>query len=456
MFMPIHIIAIVLTLAIVNTGVAHAGTLPAPDLNWRGPNYNLASPPTDAVFGNGWLFYAAGSLVYGRYAANGRLIATPYQTGGIIQNAPALVKLSDGRWYLFVASGDGKLYKFDVANSILAGTMQIARTSGIPQIRDAKRPSSLVCAVHDSLTASPVVQLAAQSSGDYRLGRDLVMVGTHHGCGGTTTNKMYAFYADDITHAPAWVLNDGGDYSIDYWTSCVLDYARNRIHCGSNLSRGAVQLTLWSIDTISGSLVWGSLLGRSVQSRPALGVSGAGTVDHLYVADVGNTLHALDPASGKQHWALQLGTSVDSVTKDLSLGSGAYAGLIIATTSFGRVVAAFDNGPNPGDGEVLWSEGGSGSLVAITKGEVVSTSGKVYVGSKNATLHQLNLATGSDEGFVMIDGWPLRDEGSLTQASVSTYRDQTGTKLVASRSGIGADPAGTSGSATAQFVLAPY
>ena len=59
-------------------------------------------------------------------------------------------------------------------------------------------------------------------------------------------------------------------------------------------------------------------------------------------------------------------------------------------------------------------------------------------------------------GSLMIDGWPLRDEGLLTQATVSTYRDQTGTKLIASRSGISADPAGTSGSATAQFVLAPY
>ena len=36
---------------------------------------------------------------------------------------------------------------------------------------------------------------------------------------------------------------------------------------------------------------------------------------------------------------------------------------------------------------------------------------------------------------------------------MSTYRDQTGIKLVASRSGISTDPTGTSGSATAQFVV---
>jgi hypothetical protein len=77
-------------------------------------------------------------------------IATPYTTGGAL-HAPAAGVLGDGRLYVFASSTDGRVYKFDIANSILAGVFKVANTNGSVQIRDLRRSSSLACATKDSL-----------------------------------------------------------------------------------------------------------------------------------------------------------------------------------------------------------------------------------------------------------------------------------------------------------------
>src|SRR6476619_3303128 len=128
--MSIQMIAAGLAFVVASAGLAHGDTLLTPDPGWHGVKPNVSSLPTQAVFGNGWIFYAAGNYVYGRYASTGQQIAAPLPTGGNIENAPALAQLRDGRWYVFVASGDGKLYKLDVQNSISLGSMQIARFNG--------------------------------------------------------------------------------------------------------------------------------------------------------------------------------------------------------------------------------------------------------------------------------------------------------------------------------------
>src|SRR5262245_25471355 len=174
--------------------------LPTPD--WGGyAMIDHSTPPTEAVYGNGWLFYAAGNFIYGRYASSGQLIAEPFNTAAKIGKAPALVQLGDGHWYVFVTNVAGILYKFDVEKSAAnpGSTLQIAKAGGVSQIRSFRRPTDSGCLVKDSLTASPVLQLAAASNAEYSLGKDLVIVPSYDGCGSKTTNRITALDAADIT-----------------------------------------------------------------------------------------------------------------------------------------------------------------------------------------------------------------------------------------------------------------
>lgn len=420
-----------LTLSLLSGQVPALGqlALPTPDANWpfHGAS-DSSSPPTNAVFGNGWIFYAAGNLLYGRYASSGQLIAQPSQTGGNIEKAPALAQLGNGRWYVFVAADDGKLYKFDVAESINNPGMplQIAITGGEIQIASLRRGSSLSCTTKDSLTATPTVQLAALSNASYSIGKDLVFVPTHYGCNETTTNKIYALDAADITQPPVWVMNDGGDYQIDYWDSCILDYGRNAIYCGTALPTAGVQNSIWGIGTVSGVPIWAANVGF-VSSRPVIGQT---DIQHLYVAatDSATRLHALDPATGNEAWAFGIGSPV-LVTSDVSVGSGQFAGVVLTTDGEGAVNATIDNGANPAP---LWRFLPSFGHKSITRAELFNPLGKAYVGLDDGTVHQINFSAGEDEGEVTVG-----DASSVSPFSLGLllYQDLNSTKLVASRSG---------------------
>ena len=126
------------------------------------------------------------------------------------------------------------------------------------------------------------MQRRVDSNAGFTLNADIVMVATAHACGDTTGNQVIALNAADITAPPLWVFNTG-EYEMGAIHACLLDLARNRIHCAAEQPVGSFQYGVWSIDTNTGELAWVAVSDASVWSLPVLGESGTPLDGHLYV-----------------------------------------------------------------------------------------------------------------------------------------------------------------------------
>lgn len=336
--------------------------------------------------------YADDSQIIVRDASTGNLLAQPYNTGATISNKPALVRLSDGRWYLFATSRNGNLYKIDIDLSRKNPGMPLQVAQGGTQINNRQRPTCNGLVPNpDRLTVTPLVQLAASSNKDFTLGEDIVIVATDHGCGSHTTNKVFALDAADITQPPLWTLNEDLSYQIDRWTSCILDYTRNALFCGTYRQSQSYQHTVWSINTSSGKRNW-SVFGPIVEGNLALGNPAAGGVDHLYFTGA-NSLRALDPATGGEVWTFPLveADRVGVLFTGLSGGAGTHGRTVIVTGTDNVIRAIHDGGST---GDTFWAHKFPDfpSDPRLTSGpEVASSIGKVYVGLSDGTVRQLSL-----------------------------------------------------------------
>jgi outer membrane protein assembly factor BamB len=379
--------------------------------------------------GNEGVVYVNGSTVYLRNSSTGALMS--YSTTALIENKPTLVRLKDGKWYVFVSCTDGKLYKLDVA-----GSLGVASTGGMSQVINIRRTADAGCIVKDKIVASPVVQLESESNSSYTLGKDIVIVATHHGCSSNTTNMVYAFDAADIRAGPIWVFNEFADYSMDYCDNFILDKSRNAIFCMTNLENSLVQNTIWRINSVTGTLDWAGNF-NSMHGQPVVGDSSNGQVNHLYAVDMFCKLHAINPDTGNEDWNLQLGTTPGVYSElPVSLGEGAYAGEILVTTSDGKIFAIYDGGADPNAGESLWTHSFAGGVKAKTGCEVFAASGKCFVGLDDGTVHQLNMATGADERYFM-SYTSVAPAGTFSSGEPLIYTRNLQTKLVQSHWGTG-------------------
>ncbi len=378
-------------------GFASLPTLVQSQVNyeWQQPEPNVSSGEVAVYpgncFENGFIVDVRGSTAY-LYSAFTGAFQGSYSTGGEIESKPVIVKLKDGKWYVFITSSDGKLYKIDIA-----AAFTIAKTGGISQIVSIRRAGDSGCLIKDEITASPVVQLESESNSSYTLGKDIVLVATHHGCSSSTTNLVYAFDAADVYQPPVWVFNQFGDYAVDYFTNCILDIKRNAIFCCTNINAGHFQNTIWSLNTVTGNLNWAGNFS-SVHSRPLLGNSVTGGLDHLYVANTLTDLYAINPDSGIEDWHLKLTSTVGSlIDKPLKIGQGEFAQEIMATTSEGKIYAVYDGGTNPGDGEGLWQYAAGGGIKVKTTCTPMGASGKCYADLDDGTIRQFDMATGAND-----------------------------------------------------------
>ena len=214
-----------------------------------GVECSSASPsgtPTTPTYANGLVAHAIDGVVYLRRPGDGSA-AGKYSSGSDIRRSPALTELPDpapGHWYVFATLTNGYLVKLDVPDPVPAlgtATLQVAKTENVAQTRDLRRGA---CPT-DSLLAEPVVQRRVDSNAQFTLDKDIVMVATAHACGDTTQNQIVALDAADVTQPPLWVFNIG-EYEIGRIRTCLLDLARNRLHCvaehpASLVSTGCVQ-----------------------------------------------------------------------------------------------------------------------------------------------------------------------------------------------------------------------
>jgi outer membrane protein assembly factor BamB len=330
--------------------------------------------------------------------------------GGLVDHVPAAVTLSDNSGtFLFVANEDGNLYKVNATNGQIAGTANL------------KRPG---CAT-DHLKAAPTIQLAQFSSANFNRiygGHDIVFVPTAYDSGGacatTTNNRIFAIDAN--TMGIAW--NTGAaslaSFNNPYLQAldeadegCELDDQNDIIYCAFRQPGGS-QKSLVALRTHNAGgatenkygIVWSApyttgVNAGDIQVRPFL------RGGKIYIANNLANLAAYNAASGAQIWSVNLNCATCNIQNNtwLEFRNG-YTSTALTLTADGRLHSVTDETcAGLPCGVESWCRGCFDTGGFNTEPAVDPFLSKIYIGKDDGRLHQLNLTTGSEDGYIGVD-----------------------------------------------------
>jgi outer membrane protein assembly factor BamB len=208
----------------------------------------------------------------------------------------------------------------------------------------------------------------------------------------TTNNEVFAMRASD--GALRWTFNGTGAYQMDYVVGTPwLDYTRNRLYVASRAGAAGTQPSLWVINSLDGTLVQSFALGH-LQSSPTLSYDET----TLYVGNTTGSLYAINLNTVALKWTTPsaLGSALTGyVWEDASI-----AGRLYFTTANGNVWCLQDPGaglpPNPVT--PVWKRAVAGASTPLLID-------KLYAGSTDGKIHQIDPSTGVDEKqFTVGDG----------------------------------------------------
>jgi hypothetical protein len=216
-----------------------------------------------------------------------------------------------------------------------------------------------------------------------------------------TNNKVFALKASNGTLAWPTLFNlNGTDYSVDTIAGQpYVDYVNDRLYVASKAGSSGTQQSLWVIKTVDGEAVLKgqpvspctacTVTGRHFDTSPTLSWDGA----TLYLGAMDGTLYAINTSGLTPQWNLPLGAGANIKTAAFVWEDYSIPGRLYFTTADGNVRCVQDNG-------------GSGSACAgwtVTNVPGASTPlllGKLFVGSSNGTVYQIDPATGlTDKQF---------------------------------------------------------
>ncbi|MFQ5947901.1 MAG: hypothetical protein ACE5KX_03460 [Acidimicrobiia bacterium] len=278
----------------------------------------------------------------------------------------------------------------------------------------------------DAVQAATAAQLRAYSNAAFQAAYtgDVIFAATLNAS--TTDNKLFALQRSDA--AVLWTFNaNGTDYDVDSIEGMpYVDYARNRVYVASRAG-AANQRSLWVIDSLNGNVVACAntdadcKLGH-LQTSPTLSYDGT----TIYVANTAGELYAIDVAADPPafKWTgthkVALGTAINGfVWEDWSV-----AGRLYFSTADGKAWCLDDPGAGVGPPAVPpdlpqsscpWN-----SLVNASGVSTPLLLDKLFVGSSDGKVHQINLSTGVDEKQFTVG------DGSKTVGDVST---ETGNEI---------------------------
>ncbi|MBI3030219.1 MAG: PQQ-binding-like beta-propeller repeat protein [Candidatus Rokubacteria bacterium] len=347
------------------------------------------------VTGEGTIYTSSNaSRIVSLSTSNGIQSWAPVSTTSAIQGWLVWIPISGGSTKA-VIGGDqgGKVYSVDVATGATnwSPTMTGANAVQAPvaaQLRDYSNAS------FQSTYSTDVIFGASRNSS-------------------TTDNKLYAVRASDGT--ALWTFNQNGtDYAVDYIAGMpYVDYSRNRLYVASRAGAAGTQQSFWAINTLNGSVV-GSLALGHLETSPTLSYDGT----TIYVANTAGDLYAINASDLTQKWTSPsaLGTAVNGfVWEDYST-----AGRLYFSTANGNVWCLQDPGAGvapPDPASPVWKTAVAGPSTPLLLD-------KLYVGSSNGKVHQINPTTGTNEKqFTVGDGTktvgdPSTEDG--TQVFVGT------------------------------------
>jgi outer membrane protein assembly factor BamB len=219
----------------------------------------------------------------------------------------------------------------------------------------------------------------------------------------TTNNKVFALRAKDGT--VLWTFNGAGAYSVDYIVGmAAVDYVRNRLYVASRAGASGTQSSLWVINTLDGALVQSFNLGH-LETSPTPSYDGT----TLYVGNTAGDLYAINLATLTVKWAspAALGTRINGFVWEAFTTFGR----LYFTTADGNVRCVQDNGTSASacSGWTLSNVAGASTPLLLDK---------LFVGSSDGKVHQINLTTGTDEkqfpAATTLDGTTVGDVSTET------------------------------------------
>ena len=344
-----------------------------------------------SFFAHGPVLYAiwneSGPLPVDHGAGDFRWIFTPAMGGAVAHELGhnlglchmGAAVLAQGPEALFVASDNGRVYKLDVLTGLPIGHVDVRRP-GCPGDKVIGPPAVQLFSASNE--AFQNAMLAARGQPD-----DLVFIVTKNGCEDHSGNQVIACYASDLTER--WRFNATGSYSMDSAEDgCEVHYGMNLVYCGTNQAMPG-QNTLWSIQSLSGVLLWatdaGPIVNRPlVHPEPKLHPEPKA----FYLASTDGAIQKRDAASGALVWTYPTGSSiVRSISPEFRLPDPTR---IYYTTSDGLLHGIVDDSPAP---VPLWPPiSPGGSILYTTAPAVAPALGKAYVGRSDGFVQEISLA----------------------------------------------------------------
>ena len=276
-----------------------------------------------------------------------------------------------------VLGGDqsGRVYAVDVSTWSMMWSLDLSANADFIQASPAAQLRAYGNAAFQAAYSDDVVFVASRNAGNTNCGTS------------STNNKIFALRATD--GALLWTFNSTCSVPMD-WIEAMpwVDYARNRLYVTTRAGAGGTQTSFWVIDTLTGAQVVppSPLALGQLRAAPTLSADGA-TIYAGSWDGASGTLYAVDATTLTVKWSLGLGSA------------GNFKGFIWEdTVNAGRLY--FSNGSEI---RCVQDFGASGSacpgwtLAPVAAASTPLLLDKIYVGSSDGRLHQIDPATGVDE-----------------------------------------------------------
>lgn len=279
----------------------------------------------------------------------------------------------------------------------------------------------------DTLQATPLVQFRSLSGTNFQatVTNDLIIVGTDYGCSTTTANRVYAL--DSMSGNVIWQHNATSTYSYDRFSGLCLDYMSDTVYAAAyKPDPTRFQTTLVALNSLNGVRKWAVDIGAT-QAAPVFANG------WVYVATSSGMLYKLDGATGAVIWQTQAINSGALVTGEHSLLVDSASDHIYVIDTAGTIYALLDTCAGVA---ALWASNLAGATV--TSARLFPSSGKLYAGSADGRVYQLNTATGVSESYASVHpGAAITTDLLTTGTNTASANGLTiGNRLLAASGGI--------------------
>jgi|GEM_PF-7037395 len=277
----------------------------------------------------------------------------------------------------------------------------------------------------DKILGSPTLHLRRFASASFQAAysTSLVYVGTAFGSGGSctgadTANQVVALNAE--TGAVVWRFNEfaGSDVGA-VLSNGFLDIENDLLYITTDKPSLSSQSTIWAIDILTGTAAWSRDIG-SVAAAPVVRNS------KIYVATGNGEIKALSRTDGTVVWTRSIAPPFPMQGQVFAEFRPPYADLIAAVDAFGRVALVRDDGSSS---TLVWGPTALPGGSAVSRINIDPVNGKLYVGSNDRTMYQLNLVTGAAEASRTLP--TVAGVGAVAVADPTfTFADSTFSDLV--------------------------